>query len=449
MALSIGVACSASGAGDEPTPGGSSGSIGSSGGGDGGGNDLGNCGAESHTAQTLPLDMVFLVDASGSMNQTVNGGTKWAIVKSALVNFVDDPKSAGLGVGLQIFPIRHPAAPSTCTSSAQCTGYGKCTLKACHQVQRTDPYIFCDTSADCPGNVACRTFGACTDQTTGQADAYCLVGDPEGSTCPAANDVCAAFSTGQCENDECVLTDYAPPKVEIGALPGNAATFTTALNGLPNPSPDNATPTSIAEKVGLDIATKYGAAHPDHTLAVVLATDGLPTRCAPQDIPGLSKLAADGLAGTPSVKTFVIGVFTANEASQAQANLDAIASAGGSKKAIIISTSSNVTAELQKALDAVRIAALPCEYTIPPSKGGLPDYGQVNVQYTHGSGDKEILGYKTTQGNCNGPGWTYDVDPQKGTPTKIIVCPATCDAIKADSTSAKVDILLGCATVVK
>src|SRR4051812_404189 len=173
-ALVVGAACSASGAGDEPGgDGGTSGSIGSSGASGDGGGDLGSCGAESHTAQTLPLDLVFLVDVSGSMNQTIAGGaTKWATIKSALVSFVDDPKSDGLGVGLQIFPIRHPGSPTSCTSAAECnaggTNFGKCTIKACSQTNRNDPYAYCDVAGDCPGSVACRPFGLCQDKTTAQ-----------------------------------------------------------------------------------------------------------------------------------------------------------------------------------------------------------------------------------------------------------------------------------------
>ena len=44
-------------------------------------------------------------------------------------------------------------------------------------------------------------------------------------------------------------------------------------------------------------------------------------------------------------------------------------------------------------------------------------------------------------------GWYYDADPKNGgTPTKILVCPATCDLVGAGS-GGQVDIRVGCKTV--
>lgn len=44
-------------------------------------------------------------------------------------------------------------------------------------------------------------------------------------------------------------------------------------------------------------------------MAVLFAMDGLPTECEPQEIAPIADLAAAGFAATPSVRTFVIGVF--------------------------------------------------------------------------------------------------------------------------------------------
>ncbi len=454
IALGVVVACGASGSSGGGSSGdgssGASGTLGSSGaGGDGG--DLGNCGYESHTAQPTPLDLVFLLDASGSMNEAPGGGaTKWQTVTAAIGSFAQDPKSAGIGAGLLVFPIRHAGAPTSCTASTQCnsggTNYGKCTLKACHQKAATDPFEFCDSASDC-GGAGCFTFGLCQDATTGKADAYCLTDDPAAFPCPGANDQCLPYAAGQCSLDECFAGDYATPKAAVAALPG---TFKATLDALPQPAPDNATPTSMAIKGGLDLAKAYGTAHAGHALAIVLATDGLPTRCDPQDIPTLAGMCAAGLSGTPSVKTFVIGVFTPLEATQAKANLDAIANAGGSTKAFIVDPSGNLGADFSTALATVRGAALPCDYTIPPPNGGTQDFGKVNVEYTTGAGTKNILGYKMSMAMCGADGgWYYDVDPANGIPTKIIVCPSTCDALKADTGAAKLDILLGCKTIIK
>ena len=116
-----------------------------------------------------------------------------------------------------------------------------------------------------------------------------------------------------------------------------------------------------------------------------------------------------------------------------------------------MTTGGNVAADFQKALDTIRGSTLPCEYSIPPSEAGPQDLDKVNVQHTDGAGKQELLGYKKNAAGCGtGPGWYYDVDPATGgMPTKIILCSSTCDAVKVESGAAKIEILLGCKTLVK
>ena len=168
--------------GDGTSGTGTSGTIGTSGGTSGGADSgLGACGATTESAKQLPVDILVMLDASGSMmEQTGAGGTgptKWASVKSALTAFIGDPKSAGLGVGLQIFPIEHPGSPASCSSNAQCSvggvSLGRCFLKACHPPTASTPITSCDSAADCPGGAACYPFGACPGGL-----GNCLVGDP-------------------------------------------------------------------------------------------------------------------------------------------------------------------------------------------------------------------------------------------------------------------------------
>jgi hypothetical protein len=424
---------------------GSSGSSGSTG-------ELGGCGATTQSATQLPVDLLVMLDASGSMMERTGangtGPTKWAEVKNALGGFIGDAKSAGLGVGLQIFPIKHPGTPASCTTNAQCSvggvTLGRCLLKACVPASNTDPLRSCDTSADCPGNVPCRQLGACGGAVTGN----CLVADPVYGNCPTGQ--CKALVSSSCDGAECVLADYQPAKVAIAALPGNAAALSSAITSIPDPPPEALTPTSIAIQSGLAIAKAHAAANPGHSVVLVLATDGLPTRCQPLDIPGIAALAAGGVSGSPAIKTFVIGVFSVAQQSVAKTNLDAIAKGGGTNTAFLVSTSNNVAADFQKALDQIRGATLPCEYLIPPSPAGQQDLDKVNVQHTTGAGVKDVLPYKKDAAGCGGgPGWYYDVDPASGgAPKKIILCPTTCTAVKNETGDAKIEILLGCKTIV-
>jgi hypothetical protein len=430
---------------------GTSGTIGTSGGTSGGGDSgLGACGATTEIAKQLPVDILVMLDASGSMMEqtgpNATGPTKWASVKTALNGFFGDAKSAGLGVGLQIFPIEHPGSPSSCTSNAACTvggvSLGRCFLKACHPPTASSPITSCDTASDCPGGAACLPLGACP------FGGNCLVGDPTYGSCFPGK--CAALTTSTCEGTECVVADYSPAKVPIAALPGNAATLTSTINATPDPAPNALTPTSVAVTSGLSIAKAYATAHPGHSVVLVLATDGFPTRCAPMDIPGIAALAAGGVSGAPPIKTFVIGVFTDADKAVATSNLDAIAAGGGTTKALIVTTGGNVAADFQAALNAIRGSALPCDYSIPVSMGGQQDFSKVNVQHTDAAGMQTVLAYKTNAAGCGtSAGWYYDVDPATGgTPTKITLCPATCNTVKSESGAAKVDILLGCKTLV-
>jgi len=58
------------------------------------------CAKSSAEAKLLPLDMVILLDRSGSMAQD----NKWVGATAAIETFVNDPASAGIGVGLEFFP---------------------------------------------------------------------------------------------------------------------------------------------------------------------------------------------------------------------------------------------------------------------------------------------------------------------------------------------------------
>jgi hypothetical protein len=59
------------------------------------------CATQSAKAELAPLDMLLLMDTSASMDYL----GKWMSVKSAMQSFVVNPAVAGLGLGLQYFPL--------------------------------------------------------------------------------------------------------------------------------------------------------------------------------------------------------------------------------------------------------------------------------------------------------------------------------------------------------
>ena len=69
----------------------------------------------------------------------------------------------------------------------------------------------------------------------------------------------------------------------------------------------------------------------------------------------------------------------------------------------------------------------------------------MNVEFTPNGGATQVLGQVANAAACgaNG-GWYYD---NPATPTKILLCPASCTKVTSYS-DATLNIVLGCATIV-
>lgn len=82
--------------------------------GDGGFNE---CASQNDAVVRPPVDLLFVIDVSLSMNTNVSPGkTKWAALKEAMAAFVNAPKSAGLSLSLRRFP-RPNAQGDLCVSN--------------------------------------------------------------------------------------------------------------------------------------------------------------------------------------------------------------------------------------------------------------------------------------------------------------------------------------------
>jgi hypothetical protein len=86
----------------------------------------------------------------------------------------------------------------------------------------------------------------------------------------------------------------------------------------------------------------------------------------------------------------------------------------------------------------IRSIALGCDYTLDKS-GGPIDPTQVNVVFTDGSGNQTLLPQDPNNG------WTYD-DPTD--PSEVILHGQSCTEAKGDP-NGKIDIVIGCKTVIK
>jgi hypothetical protein len=235
--------------------------------------------------------------------------------------------------------------------------------------------------------------------------------------------------------NECAVTSYSTPDVGIGTLPGNAAAIVASLAGH---NPGGGTPTLPAEQGAVEYTQTWAKAHPTHKVIVVLATDGQPNDCS-STVANVGNAAKAGVTGTPPILTYVIGVGSST------GNLDAIAAAGGTGKAIVVNTGD--PASFLAAMQAIQKSQVGCEYLIPaPSGGQMIDYTKVNVVYTpNGNGMPQTILGVASAAACDPAkgGWYYN-DPKM--PTKIELCPATCTPVQKDS-MAKIDVELGCDTL--
>ncbi|HEX4475172.1 MAG TPA: hypothetical protein VH142_08855 [Polyangiaceae bacterium] len=405
------------------------------------------CAALVQQGEAIPLDMYIMLDKSSSMlDATGAGPTKWDAIRSALESFVQDPASNGLGVGLQYFPILKNGVPATCTANSDCGTGGPCFLDACANQNTLNN---CTTDADC-GNVrgACVPFGVCEYYPQGGNPEFCA---PINTACDPGYGNCIDITDRWCVNGtECTAAPYQTPDVPIAELPAGAMPIVNSLMGT---TPLGQTPTAPALQGAIDQATTYATANPGHKVVAVLATDGLPTECTPTDIGPVSAFATAGVNGTPSVPTFVIGVFGPDD-TDSQTNLDTIAKAGGTDHAYIIDTSGDVATQFRDALNAISGSKLlSCELKVPAATTGSQlDYQLVNLETTDAAGKKTQLVYVESQSKCAtaaSTGWYYDNDPAAGgTPTKIEVCPDVCTGFQS-SAGETVSLQIGCRTIIE
>lgn len=196
------------------------------------------------------------------------------------------------GVGLGFFPVAPTGAPppSSCTTDADCGAYGPCM----------------------------PSFNMCNGSYSADVS--------------------------------CIASDYALPAVPVSPVPGVITKISDAVNGT---TPDgSATPMAPALEGTYDYTTSFLKAHPGHIASVLLITDGEPTSCTGNDINGVAAKAAAAFIGSPSIKTYVVGIGTT-------ANLDLVAQAAGTGTAYVVSAANPIKA-LGDAVDAI-VHDVPCK----------------------------------------------------------------------------------------
>lgn len=337
-----------------------------------------------------PFAIYIMLDRSGSMVQ--QGATKWSTAVNALKAFVADPASSGIFASAQVFP-------------------------------RGDDN------------------GAC-DGTTYNEPYFKNIQLPDTTGAIAALLVDSTIQPG-------------------GTVGGNRTPMEAALRGL----------TSYCSAFQKDTTN-----NPKGMKCVgVLITDGQPTICD-DNADNLIAIARDGNTNS-QVTTYAVGMEGADFNF-----LGNLAQAGGAKDcdpaASLTPTffnACNVGATtdggvaqmtLFEALERVReystemethvetkteyqTQQLDCEWAIPePPKNEFFDKNKVNVEFSKsGSGTDTVTFRRADSANACGDsseGWYYD---NADKPTKVMICPKACDAIKATE-KGKINVLFGCQTIV-
>jgi len=241
---------------------------------------------------------------------------------------------------------------------------------------------------------------------------------------------CGAF--GPCEVKYCAACDtalYSDPAVQIAALPANYGTLMSVVDVH---DPFGNTPTRPALEGAIQYAQTWATGHPGHTVAVVLATDGEPQTCAPDTIDAVAQVAQQGLAAATSIRTFVIGMGNV-------VGLDAIAAAGGTSQAFVV-TDASATTQFAAAMEDVRRNTLGCEFVMPTPSQGIVDPTQVQLEHHKGDGSVVTYDRVTDRAACGSGGWYYD---NNANPRRLLMCPESCTEVQADS-GGTVKVSLGC-----
>lgn len=366
---------------------------------------LEGCEAQTEPARLTPVNIVFVIDKSGSMgiqdidgdgvidesnNEWDHSAERWNPVRDALVAFFQAPGAEGLAASLEFFPQgSQPTAPDT----------GVCAVS-----QYSTPAVSLQSLDDEAGRAMLVTRIGTTVPSGGTPTLPALQGALEYAA-------------------KLILDDPSSQSVVVLVTDGEP--------GVAAREPD--TGAVVNQKCFC-----YGE-------------PGCPEE---DEIPHVAAAAQAG-ARDQGIPTYVIGMGEVDAG-----NLHLIAAAGGTEQAFIVSLGdpAQTQAEFTAALGNVRSVQAPCNIEMPnPPPGESFDKWMVNVEYVQSSGLAQPLFYAgphaaemgSPQLSCPPPGppapanpwfWTYD---DEANPTQIVLCPSACNMATGDA-DARIHVAYGC-----
>lgn len=366
----------------------------------------GACGSSTYTATQAPASIVFVLDASESMND----GGKWSSAALAIVSAIDQDAFDSMSIGLLAFPNAMVTGPScvfgvpvACGSPAlpqiPIKAAGKDKSSASTGV-RHDIYAWLSSNAPKSGYDGTPTYQALKTsydflRLSSAKNKLIAVLITDGS--PS----CASLSSRGGYNDANGCADWEYPSTLIKLI---------------KDAHDDATAPVRTFVVGVPGSDTTG-------------TD------ATKEPPYVSRnaLSAYAYAGSPETSPAACqGTFTApGTEPTTPCHFD-------------MSTSTSFDAsKLGSAIAKIRGSVLGCTYELPTSSSGTVDKAKVNVRIEDKSGGSDLKKRSDASDPCTSDGcWDYTPDG------KIELLGKACDEAKA-LTDGKVTIVVGCATVVK
>ena len=237
----------------------------------------------------------------------------------------------------------------------------------------------------------------------------------------------------------CSPDDYASPSVTV------TLDHEAVLRSLAERQPIGETPTGAAIRGACGYAKELKKSHADHSVVVLLLTDGEPKApmscstgaCCPT-LSDAVQATADCRSGQPGIKTYVLGVGPFLD------NLQQIAQAGGTDHAYLIGDQ-DVEQKVLQALNSIRgDASIPCQLKIPEPTGGAElNYGLVNVAYQDSNCTLSTIYNVPSAASCDATsgGWYYD---NPAAPSLVNLCGASCDRVAAPG--GRLAFTVGCET---
>jgi hypothetical protein len=221
--------------------------------------------------------------------------------------------------------------------------------------------------------------------------------------------------------------DYATPEVEIGDPQENRAALDAAMAAQ---SPRGPRPTGPALAGAIAHAKAWAAEHTTSAVTVVLVTGGLPDVCTPGDVQGIAEIARAGQESTPGVQTHVVAL--GPDASTA--GWDTVSRTGGTRASSSDAATAYPGTTLHGALRRLFATPVECGYALTALTSGgdeWSDPGRMTVNYTTPAGTFRVPFVNSIE-DCDQPGAGFYVvrESSESRPSRIELCPSTCDRVQ-------------------